>query len=105
MGSSMSRAQTELPMDEIRAFCRKWKIKELSLFGSALTDEFRPDSDIDLLVVFDDDANWGLFDLIHAEEELEALLGREVDLAEKKAVRNPFRRHHILAHREVIYEV
>jgi predicted nucleotidyltransferase len=88
---------------QIVDFCRRWRVKELSIFGSALRDDFRPDSDVDVLVVFEDDAEWDLFDHMHAEEELKELLGREVDLVEKSAVRNPFRRHHILNNREVIY--
>jgi len=92
-----------LPKEQIVDFCRKWKIKELAIFGSALGDDFKPESDIDVLVVFDDSAEWSLFDYMHAEEELKKLIGRKVDLVEKKAIRNPFRRHHILNHSEVIY--
>ena len=58
---------------------------------------------MDVLVVFQDNAEWSLFDLMSAEEELKQIFGREVDLVEKKAIRNPFRRQHILSHREVIY--
>ena len=89
--------------DKIAAFCRRWQVKELAIFGSALGDEFRPDSDVDVLVVFQDDAKWSLFDHMRAEEELEQIFGREVDLVEKQAIRNPFRRHHILNNHEVIY--
>jgi len=89
--------------DEIDQFCRRWQIKELSIFGSALRDHMRPESDVDVLVVFDEGARWTLFDLARAERELELIFGREVDLVEKKALTNPFRRHHILSHHEVIY--
>ncbi len=58
---------------------------------------------MDVLVVFRDDAEWDLWDHLHAEEELQEMFGRKVDLVEKSAVRNPFRRHHILNHREVVY--
>ena len=92
-----------LPKETMADFCRKWKIKELAIFGSAIGDDFKPESDIDVLVVFDDSAEWSLFDYMHAEEELKQLFGRKVDLVEKKANRNPFRRHHILNHCEVIY--
>jgi predicted nucleotidyltransferase len=92
-----------LPKETMAEFCRKWKIKELAIFGSAIGDDFKPESDIDVLVVFDDSAEWSLFDYMHAEEELKQLFGRKVDLVEKKAIRNPFRRHHILNHSEVIY--
>ena len=89
--------------EQIETFCRKWNVRELSLFGSVLTDEFRPDSDVDVLVVFEEDAGWDLWDVLHAEDELKELFGRDVDLVEKPAVRNPFRRHHILNSRQVIY--
>ncbi len=93
----------DIPKDKITEFCRRWQVKELAIFGSALGDDFRPDSDVDVLVVFQDDAKWSLFDIMSAEEELARIFGRKVDLVEKQAVRNPFRRHHILSHREVIY--
>jgi len=96
-------ARLPLDRDRIAAFCRKWKVKELSLFGSVLTDEFRPDSDVDLLVVFEQDAAWDVWDVLHAQDELTQLLGRDVDLVEKRALKNPFRRHHILSNREVVY--
>lgn len=99
----MAKPRIEMPTDRIAEFCRKWRIEELSLFGSVLTDEFRPDSDVDVLVVFEKDAGWDLWDVMHAEEELKQMLGREVDLVQKRAVKNPFRRHHILKNREVVY--
>ena len=97
------RMRIEIPKDIITEFCRRWQVKELAIFGSALGDDFRPDSDVDVLVVFQDDAEWDLFDHMKAEEELKQIFGREVDLVEKKAIRNPFRRHHILSNYEVIY--
>jgi predicted nucleotidyltransferase len=93
----------DIPKEEITEFCRRWRIKELAIFGSALRDDFRPDSDVDVLVVLQDDAAWSLFDHIQVEEELKQIFGREVDLVQKRAIRNPFRRHHILSHHEVIY--
>jgi len=89
--------------EKIAEFCRKWGIAELSLFGSVLRDDFRPDSDVDVLIVYERDAQRDLWDHLHAEEELKAILGRKVDLVEKTAVRNPFRRHHILNNREIVY--
>jgi len=89
--------------ERIANFCRKWKIAELALFGSALREDFRPDSDVDVLVVFHDDAAWDLFDWVDMIEELKGIFGRDVDLVDKTAIRNPFRRHHILTHHEVIY--
>ncbi len=92
--------------EAIERFCRKWGIRELALFGSVLTDEFRPDSDIDVLITFADPkpdlGPWGE-NLDRMREELEATFGRRVDLVQKKLVTNPFRRHHILTTRRIIY--
>jgi len=93
----------EIPKDRITEFCRRWQVKELAIFGSAVGDDFRPDSDVDVLVVFQDDMRRDLFDHMKAEEELKQIFGRDVDLVEKKAIKNPFRRHHILSNHEVIY--
>ena len=87
----------------IEKFCRKWRVKELSIFGSALREDFRPDSDVDVLVELEEDAPWDAFQWVDMIEELRGIFGREVDLVEKGAIRNPFRRKHILSHHEVIY--
>jgi len=95
-----------IPDDQLAAFCRTWKIRELSLFGSVLRDDFGPESDVDCLVDFAPDADWGLLDLIRAEQELSALLGRPVDLVEKQVVEgseNWIRRRHILNTARTIY--
>lgn len=89
--------------ERVDAFCRKWRIRELSLFGSALRDDFRPDSDVDLLAVFEPDAGWDLWDIIGMEDELAQMFGRKVDLVEKRAVKNPFRRYDILTTRQVLF--
>jgi uncharacterized protein len=101
-------ARSRLGIDDhvLADFCRKWKITEVALFGSALRDDFAPESDIDLLVTFAPDAHRTLFDFIHAEDELKALLGRDVDLIEKRAIEespNWIRRKHILGSARVIY--
>jgi predicted nucleotidyltransferase len=85
--------QVHLDRDSLAEFCRKWRIRELSLFGSALRDDFGPDSDLDFLVSFEPEAGWDLFDLIAMKEELENRFGRRVDLVEKEALRNPWRRY------------
>ena len=95
--------QIDIAEERITEFCRQWRVKELAIFGSALGDDFRPDSDVDVMVILADDAKWSLFDRMEAVEELKKIFGREVDLVEKQAIRNPFRRHHILKHHEVIY--
>jgi uncharacterized protein len=76
----------EMPKEKIADFCRKWKIVELSLFGSVLRDDFRPDSDVDVLVTFSPDAEWSLLDHMAMEEEMSAMLGRKVDLVTRKAI-------------------
>ncbi len=89
--------------DRIVAFCRSWHVTELSLFGSVLRDDFRPDSDVDVLVSFSPDAPWHLMHLVEMREELERIFGREVDLAEKSALRNPFRKREILTTMQTLY--
>ena len=98
-------ARTELPVDRalLNDFCKRWRITELALFGSILRDDFRPDSDIDVLVTFEPEAPWSLWDLSRMRIELEEMFGRSVDLVEKKALRNPFRRQAILSDNRVIY--
>ena len=72
--------------ENLRHFCQKWQITELSLFGSVLRDDFRPDSDIDVLVTFAPNAPWSLLDLVNMEYELADLTGRDIDLLEKQAI-------------------
>lgn len=95
--------KVQLDPEGVAAFCRKWRIREFSIFGSALRDDFGPESDLDFLVSFSQDSAWDLFDIVTMREELEAWLGRKVDLVEKEALRNPWRRHEILRTREVLY--
>jgi len=97
------QSKIDIPMDKIRDFCRRWKITEFSLFGSVLRDDFRPDSDVDVMISFEESAGWDLYDIVDMKEELKALFSREVDLVEKGAIRNPFRRHSILTTKEVLY--
>ena len=93
----------ELPKEMIVNFCQRWKITEFALFGSVLRDDFRPDSDIDVLVTFAEDCGHSLFDLARIQEELKTILAHEVDLVEKASLRNPFRKRSILNNMEVIY--
>jgi uncharacterized protein len=73
-----------IPHDAIAAFCRKWGIRKLSFFGSVVRDDFDPErSDVDVLVEYRDPATVSLFDLVHAESELGAILGRKVDLMDR----------------------
>jgi predicted nucleotidyltransferase len=88
---------------QLTELCRKWKVTELSPFGSILRDDFGPDSDIDVLVIFQADAPWSMWDLMDMREELWNLFGRTVRLVEKEASRNPFRRNEILKNHKVLY--
>jgi uncharacterized protein len=92
-----------IPVGGLEALCQKWSVQELSLFGSVLRDDFRPESDVDVLVSFEDSAPWSLWDLIAMREELCALFGRRVDLVEREGLRNPVRRRRILQTRQRIY--
>jgi hypothetical protein len=75
----------------------------MAIFGSALRDDFGPESDIDLLVTFSEEARWSLFDWLEMIEELKKITGRDIDLVDRESIRNPFRRCSILARMEVIY--
>jgi predicted nucleotidyltransferase len=96
----------DLPQKKIADFCRKWRIKEFALFGSVLGSEFRPDSDVDVLVTFAPNARWTLFDHVEMQEELRSILGRDVDLVSRHGIersRNQTRRQAILDSARVIY--
>ena len=99
------KVQPHIPIDHemIAAFCRKWRINELALFGSVLREDFGPDSDVDVLVSLQPDHGLSLFDWVDMIEELKTLFGREIDLVEIETLSNPFRRHSILTTRQVIY--
>ena len=97
-----------IPIDpgRIEEFCQRWRIVELALFGSVLREDFAPRSDVDVMVRFASDVRYGLFDLARIQEELEVILGRKVDLVERRAVersQNYIRRQHILSHAETLY--
>ena len=99
-------AQIEIPRDELSKFCVRWRIEELSLFGSVLRDNFRSDSDVDILVKFQPDAEPTLFDLVRMQDELQRLFGRKVDLVSRRGIeasRNYLRRNAILNSAEVVY--
>jgi len=102
----MKKVRIALPRKKIAAFCRKWQVREFSLFGSVLRDGFRPDSDIDVIVDFETGAVHTLFDLAVMTEELETIFGRRVDLMTLSSVRqsrNYLRRKEILSTREPVY--
>lgn len=106
LAAEIFNPQLEIPRDRIAEFCGRWNVVELSLFGSALREDFRPESDIDLLVRFSPGKEYGLFQLSRMREELEAIFGRSVDLVSEKAVErseNHIKRRQILATKVVIH--
>ena len=99
-------ARIDVSQDEIAAFCQRWQMVELALFGSVLRDDFGPESDVDILVRFAESVEPGLRDWPAMERELAEILGREVDLIERGSVessRNYIRRKAILDSAQVVY--
>jgi predicted nucleotidyltransferase len=99
----MAIPRLSVSRERIADFCRRWKVAELSFFGSVMREDFRSDSDVDVLVTFIQDADWSLFDLVTMQDELATLLGRPVDLVEEAALRNPYRRSAINRSKHVLY--
>lgn len=102
----MNTFRATAPITEIAQFCQRWLIRELALFGSVLRDDLRPDSDVDVLVTFSTEANWGLLDHVQMQQELEAILGRRVDLISTRALehsRNWMLRNEILNTAETLF--
>lgn len=100
------RSRLGIEDDLLADFCQKWKIVRVEIFGSALREDFRPESDVDLLVTFTEDAPWSLLDIVHLEDELSRLLGRRTEIAERRAIEqstNPFRRRGILGSAQLLY--
>jgi predicted nucleotidyltransferase len=101
-----TETQVHLPAQEIAEFCKRWQVRELALFGSVLSDDFTPESDIDVLVTFDADARIGLPALVRMQKELKSILGRDVDLVPRDAIEqssNERRRLRILESARVVY--
>lgn len=99
----VQEARINLPLASLAELCKRWRIHELALFGSVLRPDFRPDSDVDVLVTFEPHAGWSLWDFLDLQNELSGLLGRRVDLVSRGSLRNPSRRNQILASRQVVY--
>lgn len=102
----MAEPRITIPRDRIVEFCTRWKIAEFALFGSVLRDDFRPDSDIDVLVTFAAGTAWTLLDHVEMQDELRQIFGRNVDLVSRKGIersRNEIRRRTILDSAEVFY--
>ncbi len=102
----MSSVSLEIPKMGVADFCRRWNISELALFGSVLRPDFRPNSDVDVLVTFSAGTHWTLLDCVEMEQELSAIFGRTVDLISRRAVEksaNSIRRRQILDSAKVFY--
>lgn len=102
----MVASPIDIPTARLKAFARKWQIRSIDLFGSALRDDFRPESDIDLLVEFEPEAGWSLIDHVTMQEEAQAIFGRKVDLVDRESVqqsRNWIRRRAILESARPVY--
>lgn len=100
------KANISIPQEEISDYCHQWKISELALFGSVLRDDFHPNSDVDVLVQFDSDTQYTLFDMVRMQEELKRILGRKVDMVSRRGIErssNYLRKKAILESAEVLY--
>lgn len=95
-------ARIPIDREKIVEFCQRWQITELALFGSVLRDDFRPDSDVDVLVTFAPEAKIGFLALGAIAEELSAILGRKVDVVPKRGLK-PLIRDEVLSQAEVLY--
>jgi uncharacterized protein len=98
--------QIQVDSEQVADFCRRWKIAEMSLFGSVLREDFGPQSDVDVLVRFAEGAEWSILDHVTMQEELAGILGRKVDLVSLRGLersRNWIRRRAILRGAQRIY--
>jgi predicted nucleotidyltransferase len=92
-----------LPREQIRIFCKRHHIRRMWFFGSVLREDFGPESDIDVLVEFEAGARVTLFDMVDMQDELAALLGRDIDLATPDGL-NKHIQADVLAHAQVVYD-
>ncbi len=93
-------------MQDIARFCQKWQILEIPLFGSVRREDFNPESDVDVSIRFSDKSEWGLFDHVQMQQELQTLLERKVDLISRRALehtQNQLLRGEILRSAKVIF--
>lgn len=102
MSQTLHLGDARVDESKLADLCRRYKVRELSMFGSAARGEMRPDSDIDLLVEFQPNAEVGLLDHAGLMLDLAELLGRKVDLVSKKALK-PLIRDAVLADARLVY--
>lgn len=100
----MKLPNIEIDENIINEIAKKYNIKELSIFGSVLRNDFTNNSDIDLLIEFNKNTNYSYFDLLEIKEKLSYIFERPVDLIEKESLKNPFRRKEILNSARKVYE-
>jgi predicted nucleotidyltransferase len=101
-GEMMGKTRIVVPKERIEELCRKYHIRRLSLFGSVITPDFKPESDVDVLVEFEAGRKVGLLKMAHIENELSALLGRKVDLRTPGDLSRYFRQE-VIENAEVQY--
>jgi len=100
------KSHIDIPKEEVADFCRRWQITELALFGSVLREDFRAESDVDVLARFAPKARHTLFDMVRMQDDLQRILGRPVDLVSRRGIeasRNYLRKNAILKSAEVVY--
>jgi uncharacterized protein len=100
-GSKLQHIQ--IPAIQLAELCQRFKVRELSIFGSVLRDDFRSDSDVDVLIEMEPAESMTIEKFLAIQDALEALIQRPIDLVEKKLVNNPYRREEILRTREILY--
>jgi len=109
MGGSMSAFEKlrkngiNISEKDIKIIAAKYSIKEISVFGSSIRDDFDTDSDIDLLIEFYNSETISLYDIIDIQEYFEKITQRPVDIVEPEGLRNPYRRENILKTKEILY--
>ena len=98
----MAEPKIEIPEGKIAEFCRRHRVRSLSLFGSVLREDFDSDSDVDVLVEFEPDAQVGFIAMSRMQREFSALLGRPVDLVPREGLK-PIIREAVLSSAEELY--
>jgi predicted nucleotidyltransferase len=102
MNQTLHLGDTQIDGSSLAEVCRRYGVKELSLFGSAVRGEMRPESDVDIMVEFEPGVRIGLITFESFADELESLAGRRVDLVTKRGMK-PWVRTRVLKDARVIY--
>lgn len=102
IGHPVKKGRVAADQRTVEDFCRTHGVREMSIFGSALRDDFGPESDIDVLVEFLPQTRTSLFRLVDMQDELTGIFGRQVDLVTKPSL-HPYIRDNVLRSRKVIY--